>query len=159
MGLKNRVTFTGRIPDKEMIARLCSCDICVQPDPLNALNDKSTMNKAMEYMALGKPVVAFDLKETKISCGDAALYAMPNDVGDFAQKMVCLADDPALRCELGRRGRRRVERVFSWPHSAPNLLAAYEHVINQDKVPQRESETSTSVNRIQTCRTAERAGV
>jgi len=75
MGLEDRIAFTGRIPDKEMITRLSACDVCVQPDPLNALNDKSTMNKAMEYMALGKPVVAFDLKETRISCGDAALYA------------------------------------------------------------------------------------
>jgi glycosyltransferase involved in cell wall biosynthesis len=129
MGLEGNVTFTGRISDEEMLARLSSCSICVQPDPLNPLNDKSTMNKAMEYMALGKPVVAFDLKETRVSCGDTALYATPNDVKDLADKILCLADNLALRLELGNKARHRVERELSWSYSVPNLLAAYEYAI------------------------------
>lgn len=129
MGLGDRITFTGRIPDEEMLTRLSACDVCVQPDPLNDLNDKSTMNKAMEYMALEKAVVAFDLKETRISCGDAALYATPNDVKDLADKILCLVDNPALRRQLGERGRSRVEQAFSWSHSIPNLLAAYDRAM------------------------------
>lgn len=91
MGLEDYVKFTGRIPDDEMLAILSACDICVQPDPLNPLNDKSTMNKVMEYMALEKPVVAFDLKETRDSCGDAALYVPPNDTIKIAEMLVFLA--------------------------------------------------------------------
>lgn len=155
MGLGDRVTFTGRIPDKEMIARLCACDVCVQPDPLNALNDKSTMNKAMEYMALEKPVVAFDLKETRVSCGDAALYATPNDVEDLARKILCLADDPVLRSALGKRGRTRVQEAFSWPHSVPSLLAAYERAV-QEREPRRQPFGSTvAANEIDECQDTE----
>ncbi|MCK4789559.1 MAG: glycosyltransferase family 4 protein, partial [Desulfobacteraceae bacterium] len=84
LDLDNYVRFTGRIPDDEMLRYLCSCDICVQPDPKNPLNDVSTMNKAMEYMALEKPVVAYDLVETRYSCGNSALYANPNRNGDLA---------------------------------------------------------------------------
>jgi glycosyltransferase involved in cell wall biosynthesis len=129
MGLSDNVFFTGRITDEQMLDKLSACDICVQPDPMSALNNKSTMNKAMEYMALEKPVVAFDLKETRISCGDAALYAMPNNVTDLADKILHLADNPALRFVLGKRGRKRVERELSWSHSIPNLLSAYEHAL------------------------------
>ena len=117
--------FTGRLPDREMLATLNACDLCVQPDPSSPLNDVSTMNKIMEYMALEKPVVAFDLEETRYSGGDAALYAEPNRVEDLAEKILHLADRPALRKELGERGRRRVEEFLSWEHSEPALLEAY----------------------------------
>ncbi|MCX7887219.1 MAG: glycosyltransferase family 4 protein, partial [Verrucomicrobiae bacterium] len=79
LGVGDYVEFTARIPDDEMIARLCSCDVCVNPDPLNPLNNLSTMNKIMEYMALGRPVVQYDLKEGRFSAGDASLYAEPNN--------------------------------------------------------------------------------
>lgn len=125
MGLAECVTFTGRVPDDEMLATLCACDICVQPDPLNPLNDKSTMNKVMEYMALEIPVVAFDLTETRVSCADAALYARPNDVDDFVHQIIALADDPARRCEMGRVGRSRIDTQLSWDYSVPHLLEAY----------------------------------
>ncbi len=157
MGLGDRVTFTGRIPDEEMIAHLSACDVCVQPDPLNALNDKSTMNKAMEYMALGKPVVAFDLKETRISCGDAALYAAPNDVEDLADKILSLADNPALRLQLGARGRARIEQVLSWSHSVPNLLAAYEHATNGEKTLRQLSGNRVSAKKLKPCQEVEAA--
>jgi len=131
MGLQDVVRFTGRVPDDEMLGVLCACDVCVQPDPSNPLNDKSTMNKVMEYMALGKPVVAFALKETRVSCGDAALYAKPNDVDELARRIVELADDPALRKRMGRMGRDRVKSRLAWEFSVPNLLAAYRRAMER----------------------------
>lgn len=134
MGLKNSVLFKGRmVPDKKMMAVLSACDICVQPDPPNLLNDKSTMCKAMEYMALNKPVIAFDLKETKVSCGDVALYVSENSSVALADSILQLADNPELRREMGEKGRRRIERSFSWEHSVPKFLAAYKHALMKSK--------------------------
>jgi glycosyltransferase involved in cell wall biosynthesis len=129
MGLDGHVVFTGRVPDDEMLSILCACDICVQPDPSNPLNDKSTMNKVMEYMAVEKPVVAFDLKETRISCGDAALYAKSNDAADLGGKILLLANDRPLAQEMARIGRERVKKHLSWNHSVPYLLTAYDHAL------------------------------
>jgi glycosyltransferase involved in cell wall biosynthesis len=125
MGLSENVRFTGRLPDPEMLATLCACDICVQPDPKNPLNDKSTMNKVMEYMALGIPVVAYDLKETRVSCGDAAVYSPPNDPLQMAEKIIALAGDPVTRERMVELGRKRVEHCLAWQYSVPHLLAAY----------------------------------
>lgn len=130
LGLSALVTFTGRIPDDQMLSTLCACDICVQPDPLNPLNDKSTMNKVMEYMALEKPVIAFDLVETRVSCGDAAVYAKPNSIIDLANTIIELSDNPQLRLAMGQRGRKRVEEALAWSFSVHNLLAAYDQVSN-----------------------------
>ncbi len=129
MGLTDCVTFTGRLPDHQMLETLCACDICVQPDPYNPLNDASTMNKVMEYMALGKPVIAYDLKETRFSCGDAAIYADPHDPDDLGRKILELADDAGLRSRMASMGRERVEKVLAWPLSVPHLIAAYEHAL------------------------------
>ena len=126
MKVDDVVTFTGRIPDEEMLPVLCACDICVQPDPRNPLNDKSTMNKLMEYMALGIPVVSYDLTESRVSGGDAVLYAEPDNPHALAARILELVDDPARREELGRSGLERVETKLAWPFSVPNLLAAYE---------------------------------
>jgi len=131
MGLLNHVSFTGRIPDDEMLATICACDICVQPDPLNILNDVSTMNKVMEYMALEKPVIAFDLKETRVSCGDAAIYVTPNNIIELAEKIVYLADNPELRLKMGKIGKERVEKKLSWEYSIPNLMEAYLHALSK----------------------------
>ena len=129
LGLQDNVTFTGRIPDNEMLAALSACDICVQPDPMNALNDKSTMNKVLEYMALEKPVISFDLKETRISCGEAALYVEPNNVKQLSDRIVYLADHVEIRQKMAKIGRERIEKKLSWSHSIPNLIAAYEQLI------------------------------
>jgi glycosyltransferase involved in cell wall biosynthesis len=126
MGLGDNVVFTGRISEEEMLSKLRACDLCVQPDPLNPLNDKSTMNKAMEYMALGKPVVSFDLRETRASCGDAALYAEPNSVKDLTDRILQLADNHQLCLKMGKKGRERVERRLCWACSEPQLIAAYQ---------------------------------
>lgn len=129
MGLSDCVKFTGRVSDDEMLATLCACDICVQPDPYNPLNDLSTMNKVMEYMALEKPVIAYGLKETRFSCGDAAIYADPDDADDLGRKIIELADDGSQRASMAKMGRERVEKVLAWPYSVPHLLAAYDYAL------------------------------
>lgn len=128
--LDDYVVFTGRIDDEKMLQLLSSCDICVQPDPKNALNDVSTMNKAMEYMALGKPVVAFDLIETRFSCDDCALYAKPNSVDDLSDKIVMLGTDSKMRMEMGRKGRKRIEASLAWRFSEDNLIELYNKVLS-----------------------------
>jgi glycosyltransferase involved in cell wall biosynthesis len=126
LGIADFVTFTGRVPDSEMLALLNTADVCVNPDIANEMNDKSTMNKIMEYMALGKPIVQFDLAEGRFSARRASLYARRNDAIDLAAKIVELLDDPRRRAEMGEYGRRRVEAELAWNHEAPKLLAAYD---------------------------------
>jgi glycosyltransferase involved in cell wall biosynthesis len=120
------VTFTGRVPDGEMLAMLNTADVCVNPDVASEMNDISTMNKIMEYMALGKPIVQFDLTEGRHSAQGASLYAARNDPLDMAAKIVELIDDPARRKSMGELGRRRVLDELEWRHEAPKLLAAYD---------------------------------
>lgn len=124
--VQDYVTFTGRIPDEEMLAVLNTADICVNPDEVNAMNDKSTMNKIMEYMALAKPIIQFDVTEGRVSAAESSLYATPNDAHDMAEKIIELLAQPALRAEMGRIGRERVEKTLAWEHEAPKLLKAYE---------------------------------
>jgi glycosyltransferase involved in cell wall biosynthesis len=131
LGVAEYVTFTGRAPDAELLEMLNTADICVNPDRANDMNDRSTMNKIMEYMALGKPVVQFDLTEGRVSAGDASWYARPNDVADLAQKMVALLGDENQRIHMGAVGRERVERELSWQHEAPRLLNAYENLLGE----------------------------
>jgi glycosyltransferase involved in cell wall biosynthesis len=120
------VTFTGRVPDAELLAMLNTADVCVNPDVANEMNDKSTMNKIMEYMALGKPIVQYDLTEGRVSAQDASLYARRNDPMDLAQQIVTLLDDEPRRRQMGEWGRERVKTALAWEHEAPRLLAAYE---------------------------------
>lgn len=127
-GLESYFTFHGALYGEKMLAVLNSIDIGVSPDPKNAMNDISTMNKVMEYMTLEKPVVQFDLTEGRASAGDASLYAADNDPVDFATKLAELIDDPDLRSRMGEKGRRRVLESLSWAHSAPQLLAAYDRM-------------------------------
>jgi len=120
------VTFTGRVPDRELLAMLNTADVCVNSDTPNEMNDKSTMNKVLEYMALAKPIVQFDLTEGRWAAQHASLYARRHDTADFAAKIVELVDDPARRAAMGAFGRRRVETQLEWSHQAPRLLAAYD---------------------------------
>lgn len=124
-GLDRYFTFTGPLYGAEMLDVLNTIDIGVSPDPKNAMNDISTMNKVMEYMTLEKPLVQFDLTEGRASAGDAALYARPNDPVDFADQIARLIEDPGLAHRLGQIGRARVLDNLSWGHSVPSLLAAY----------------------------------
>ena len=125
LGLSEYVTFTGRVPDVQMLAMLNTADICVNPDVANPMNDISTMNKVMEYMALGKPMVQFDLTEGRYSAQEASLYARRNDPADFAAKIAELIDDPQKRARMGTFGRRRVQEALEWRYEVPKLLAAY----------------------------------
>lgn len=126
LGVTDFVTFTGRVPDSEMLAMLNTAEVCVNPDIANDMNDKSTMNKIMEYMALGKPIVQFDLAEGRISAQDASLYAKRNDAVDLALRIVELLDDPARCARMGEFGRTRVREVLEWHYEVPRLLAAYD---------------------------------
>jgi glycosyltransferase involved in cell wall biosynthesis/acetyltransferase-like isoleucine patch superfamily enzyme len=125
LGIAAWVTFTGRIPDKDMVEALYTADVCVCPDPHTPLNDISTMNKTLEYMAAGKAMVAYNLLETRVSAGESALYAQNNDEKDFAEKIAKLLDDPALRENLGKTGMERIHAGLSWDHSIPHLCDAY----------------------------------
>jgi glycosyltransferase involved in cell wall biosynthesis len=127
LGVSEYVDFPGRVPDADVLMRLSNCDVCVNPDPVSPLNDKSTMNKILEYMALERPVVQFELHEGRQSAAGASLYAEPNDFRDFADKVEQLLADPELRARMGAIGRRRMEQVLEWRHQIPRLLEAYDH--------------------------------
>jgi glycosyltransferase involved in cell wall biosynthesis len=130
LGVEDYVTFTGRVPDAELLAMLNTADVCVNPDVANEMNDKSTMNKIMEYMALGKPIVQYDLTEGRVSAQDASLYAQRNDPVDLASKLVALLDDEPLRKRMGAAGAERVRTVLAWEHEVPRLLAAYDELFS-----------------------------
>ncbi|PYE82239.1 glycosyltransferase family 4 protein [Pseudoroseicyclus aestuarii] len=130
-GLDPWFTFHGPLYNEDLLAVLNRIDIGVAPDPKNAMNDISTMNKIMEYMTLEKASVQFDLKEGRASAGEAGLYARANDPKDFAAQMAALIDAPEQRAEMGRLGRARVLDNLSWTHSAPRLIAAYERIFSK----------------------------
>jgi glycosyltransferase involved in cell wall biosynthesis len=126
--LNGHVEFTGRAPDEVVRKVLSTADIGLSPDPKNPLNDVSTMNKTMEYMAFALPVVAFDLHETRVSADEAAIYVRPNDVRDYAKAIVNLIDDEVQRARLGKFGRARVEHELAWPHQARAYLGVYDRL-------------------------------
>lgn len=130
LGVSDYVTFTGRVSDQQMLEMLNTADICVNPDVANEMNDKSTMNKIMEYMALGKAIVQFDLREGRFSAQGASLYARNGDIVDFAEKIVELLQDGARRSTMGKLGRTRVVESLEWRYEAPKLLAAYAAVFD-----------------------------
>ncbi|NLD48633.1 MAG: glycosyltransferase family 4 protein [Clostridiaceae bacterium] len=127
-GVSEFFTFTGRVPDQQLLEAVNSSDVCVNPDEFNEMNDKSTMNKIMEYMALGKPIVQFDLKEGRFSAKDASLYAKPNDAIDLAEKIVYLLENKELRDKMGMYGRERIEKELNWDIEKKNLINAYNRV-------------------------------
>ena len=130
LGLAGQVEFTGRIPDADLVRYLSTADVCLAPDPLNPLNDVSTMNKILEYMAMSRPIVSFDLREARVSAGEAAVYAAANDESEFAKLIAGLLDDPDERRRMGEAGLARVSGPLSWENSAKNLLAAYEAALS-----------------------------
>lgn len=124
-GLEADVLFTGRVPDEYVRRVLSTADVAISPDPANDFNEYCTMNKTLEYMAVGVPVVAFDLEETRVSAGDAAVYASPNEAPHLAELVMELLDDPERRTRMGKVGMERVAGELSWARSATALLAAY----------------------------------
>jgi len=129
LGLAGHVEFTGRAPD-DLVARILStADVGLSPDPKNPLNDLSTMNKTMEYMAFGLPVVAFDLRETRVSAADAAVYVRPNDITDYGAAIADLMDDEPRRSRMGQLGRARVEQQLAWSHQERAYLGVYRRLL------------------------------
>ena len=126
MGLDDCVEFTGRAPDQQMLEYLNTADVCVNSDKYNSMNDKSTMNKILEYMALGKPIVQFDLTEGRYSAQEASLYAKNNDAEDMARKIMELLENPEMRKKMGAYGRNRVVNELSWEHTSKALLEGYD---------------------------------
>lgn len=130
LGLEEAVSFVGRLGDEDIRRLLSSCDVCLAPEPKTPLNDVSTMVKVAEYMAMSRPVVAYELTEAKATAGEAAAYARPNDERIFARCIDELLDDPERRARMGAAGRARVEQLLSWEHSEPKLLAAYDRAFD-----------------------------
>jgi glycosyltransferase involved in cell wall biosynthesis len=129
LGLGDYVEFTGRVPDEEVATILSTADVGISPDPKNPLNDLSTMNKTMEYLAFGLPVVAFDLRETRVSAAEAGVYATPNDVTALACLLMDLIDNPAQRKAMGLAGRKRVEQELAWHHQAARYAMIYSSLV------------------------------
>ncbi|MFI5983736.1 glycosyltransferase family 4 protein [Streptomyces sp. NPDC051555] len=125
LGLSEHVQFTGRIPDADLARYLSTADVCLSPDPHNPLNDVSTMNKVLEYMVMGRPIVSFDLREARVSAGEAAVYAPANDEAEFAGLIAQLLDDPEKRTRMGKIGQERIGGPLAWRNSQASLLAAY----------------------------------
>ena len=130
LGVNTYMYFTGWVELNVIKKYLSTSDICVDTIPKTPYSDASTMNKVLEYMAAARPIVTFDLVESRVSAQDAAVYACPNDVTDLANKIVSLLADEAKRTHMGKVGRERIETMLSWEHSKPHLLAAYELVKN-----------------------------
>lgn len=129
-GLSEFVDFYGRVPDDLMLAILNSADVCVNPDKPTEMNNLSTMNKIMEYMALKKPIVQYDLKEGRFSAGEASLYARGNDTIDFADKIIQLINDSELRASMAEYGYQRVINELSWNYESIKLISFYHKVFN-----------------------------
>ncbi|AZM87492.1 glycosyltransferase family 4 protein [Streptomyces sp. W1SF4] len=125
LGLSEQVQFTGRVSDADLARYLSTADVCLSPDPRNPLNDVSTMNKVLEYMVMGRAIVSFDLKEARVSAGDAAVYAPANDEGEFARLIALLLDDPEKRALMGKIGQERINGPLAWRNSQASLLSAY----------------------------------
>lgn len=131
LGLAGHVEFTGRAPDEQVMRIMSTADAGLSPDPKNPLNDVSTMNKTMEYMVFGLPVVAFDLRETRVSAGDAAVYVQPNDEQQYAEAIVALLDDEPRGELMGKYARQRVEHELAWDHQEVTYLGVYERVLKE----------------------------
>jgi glycosyltransferase involved in cell wall biosynthesis len=131
LGLADQVLFTGRLSEEDLGAMLATADVCVNPDEANRMNDISTMNKVLEYMALGRPMVQFDLHEGRLSAGESSLYAARNDANSLAPCITELVDDPAARPRMGRLGHQRLVTTLSWDFQVPELLAAYKRAADK----------------------------
>jgi glycosyltransferase involved in cell wall biosynthesis len=131
VGLQDHVELPGRVPDDTVVDVLSTAEVGLSPDPKNPLNDVSTMNKTLEYMAFGMPVVAFDLKETRVSADGAASYVRSGDVPAYARAIVELLDDVNKREEMGRAGRLRIEQELGWPHQRDAYLGVYDRLVGR----------------------------
>ncbi|MGB3482220.1 MAG: glycosyltransferase family 4 protein [Mycobacterium sp.] len=143
LGLSDVVEFTGRVPDEFVQRCLSTADVCLSPDPPNPLNNVSTMNKVVEYMAMARPIVSFELVEARFSAGDAAVYVDGTDVAGFASAISRLLDDQQERDRMGRIGRERVERELSWEASRRHLVDFYAEVVGTEAVRRRSDDSQS----------------
>jgi glycosyltransferase involved in cell wall biosynthesis len=137
LGLEDQIEYPGWLQDGDLQRLLSTSDVCLVPDPKTALSDASTLVKVAEYMAMARPIVAYDLTETRVTAGAAALYARANDPEDLARAIDELLDDSERRAEMGRIGRERTEQSLSWNNSKVQLLAAYSAVLEVDRPGRR----------------------
>jgi glycosyltransferase involved in cell wall biosynthesis len=145
LDLDKYVQFMGFIFGEKLRRYLSAADICVDSSPSSPYSDNSTVFKVMEYMSLGKPVVAFDLPEHRFTAKDAAIYVPPNDERAFARTLAELMDDPQRRVALGRNGRRRIKTQLAWDYSVPNLLHAYRLVFHPAREPERQDTQAAKI--------------
>lgn len=131
LGLDDYVHFTGRVSDRDLCRYLSTADVCIDPDPYSEWANMSTMNKIMEYMFFGKPVVAFNLKENRFSAQDAAVYAEPNDPVQLAQLTHELLNDPERRQQMSEYGQNRIHTRLQYKFTEPFLLAAYDKALTR----------------------------
>jgi glycosyltransferase involved in cell wall biosynthesis len=134
LGLQDYLELPGRVPDETVLDVLSTAAVGLSPDPKNPLNDVSTMNKTMEYMAFGLPVVAFDLKETRVSAGEAASYLPSGDVAAYAKEILELLDNPEQREAMGRLGRLRIEDELGWPYQREAYVGVYDKLVSRHRV-------------------------
>jgi glycosyltransferase involved in cell wall biosynthesis len=128
LGLDDYVTFAGRVDRAAIAEYLSRADIGLCPDLRTPLNDLSTMNKTMEYMAYGLPAVSFGLTETRVSGADTLLYVPSGDIGAFADAIERLIDNPGLRAELGSKARTRVVNLLDWRPQAEAYVSVYDEL-------------------------------
>jgi glycosyltransferase involved in cell wall biosynthesis len=134
LGIENYIEFTGLVSSgKELGSIISTADVCVSPDEANRMNDISTMNKIMEYMSLGRPIVQFDLREGRVSAGEASLYSKRNDVASLAEDILKLVDDPEMCARMGEIGQERFRSALSWEAQIPHLLAAYKRALEKGR--------------------------
>jgi glycosyltransferase involved in cell wall biosynthesis len=139
LGLQDYVELPGRVPDDTVVDVLSTADVGLSPDPKNPLNDVSTMNKTLEYMAFGMPVVAFDLKETRVSANGAGSYVPSGDVAAYARAIVELLDDDDKREDMGREGRLRIEKELGWPHQRDAYVGVYDWLVGRTRGAARQT--------------------
>jgi glycosyltransferase involved in cell wall biosynthesis len=139
LGLRDYVELPGRVPDDTVMDVLSTADVGLSPDPKNPLNDVSTMNKTLEYMAFGMPLVAFDLKETRVSADGAASYVPSGNVAAYAQAIVELLDDDTRREAMGRAGRLRIEEELGWPHQRDAYVGVYDRLVGRTRAVAEQS--------------------
>ena len=146
MGLNDYVDFYGRVDDDTLVDVLNTADVCVNPDKPTVMNNLSTMNKIMEYMALKKPIVQYDLKEGRVSAQKASLYAVNSDTKDFAEKITWLLDNEKERKEMGEYGYQRIINELSWDYEKNKLVDFYKKVFKTKTVPEPDRKLKTSPN-------------
>ncbi|MGH8890209.1 MAG: glycosyltransferase family 4 protein [Acidothermaceae bacterium] len=147
LGLDEFVTFTGRADSAKIAAYLSEADVGLSPDPLSPLNDVSTMNKTMEYMAYAVPVVAFDLKETRVSGGNAAVYVDPSDVEGFAKALGALLDDDEQRADMAVQARLRAAAELDWRPQAKAYVGVYDSLLGIERNWAKDSDEWPAVER------------